>query len=389
MSQFQALDYYGVEELLSSEEKEIRDMVRDFVNKEVMPDIAMHFRKGTFPTHLIPKMGELGMLGANLQGYECAAINNVAYGLLMQELDRADAGLRSFVSVQGALCMYPIYTFGSEEQKQKWLPAMAKGEKIGCFGLTEPDYGSNPGGMTTKAVKKDGGWVINGSKMWITNGNLAHLAIIWAKDEEGKILGFIVETDRKGFSAKEIEGKFSMRASVTSQLFLDDVFVPAENQLPEAGGLKSPLKCLSQARYGIACGSVGTMLACYDEALRYSKDRVQFGKPIAGFQLVQQKLAYMVTEITKAQLLSLQLGRLKDQGKVKPVQISLAKRNNVYHAMQIARMTRDILGGNGIMDEYQAIRHLCNMETVYTYEGTHDIHTLIIGADVTGIQAFS
>lgn len=385
---FQGVDFYQVEELLSEEERQIRNTVREFVEEKIMPDIAMHFRNATFPTHLIPEMGALGLLGANLKGYGCAGVNNVAYGLIMQELERADSGIRSFVSVQGALVMYPIYTFGSEEQKEKWLPSLAKGEVVGCFGLTEPDYGSNPAGMTTKAIRKNGGWTISGSKMWITNGNIADIAIIWAKDEEGQIRGFLVETDRPGFQAKEIQGKFSMRASITSQLFLDNVWIPEENLLPKAKGLKCALMCLNQARYGIAWGVIGAMMACYEEALEYAKNRIQFGKPIASFQLIQEKLVYMVTEITKAQLLALQLGRLKDQGKVHHAQISLAKRNNVYHALQIARLARDILGGNGIVDEYQAIRHMCNLETVITYEGTHNIHTLIVGEHITGISAF-
>ncbi|RME74013.1 MAG: acyl-CoA dehydrogenase [Planctomycetota bacterium] len=389
MAKFQELDYYGIDELFTEEEKEIKNTVRDFVEDKIMPNIHLHFRNATFPTELIPEFGQLGLLGANLKGYGCPGVSNIAYGLIMQELERGDSGIRSFVSVQGALVMYPIYTFGSEEQKEKWLPLLAKGEKVGCFGLTEPDYGSNPGGMTTRAVKKDGGWVINGSKMWITNGNIADIAIIWAKDEEGVVQGFIVETDREGFQAKELEGKFSMRASVTSQLFLDDVWVPAENQLPKARGLKSPLMCLTQARYGISWGVIGAMMACYDEALNYSLNRIQFDKPIASFQLIQEKLVYMVTEITKAQLLAYQLGKLKDAGKFKHTQVSLAKRNNVYQALQIARMARDILGGNGIMDEYQAIRHMCNLETVITYEGTHNIHTLIVGEDITGISAFA
>jgi glutaryl-CoA dehydrogenase len=339
-------------------------------------------------------MAELGLFGANLPDtFGCAGLNNVAYGLIMQELERGDSGVRSFASVQGALVMYPIYSFGSEEQQQRWLPKMASGEVIGCFGLTEPDYGSNPGGMITVAKETRDGWILNGAKMWITNGSTASVAIVWAKtgkqDDVDSIRGFIVPADTKGFSAKDQKGKLSLRASDTSELVLQDVCVPRDALLPKSGGLKSPLMCLTQARYGIAWGAVGAAMACYDEAVRYAKSRVAFGKPIGGFQLQQARLADMLTEITKAQLLCLQLGRLKDQGKASPQQVSLAKRNNVDMATDIARETRRLLGASGILAEYQAMRHLANLESVYTYEGTHDIHTLILGQEITGLDAFN
>jgi glutaryl-CoA dehydrogenase len=336
-------------------------------------------------------MGELGFFGANLHGYGCAGMSNVEYGLMTQELERGDSGVRSFVSVQSALVMYPIYTFGSDEQKDRWLPGMAKGEKLGCFGLTEPDFGSNPGGMRTRAKKDGSEYVLNGEKMWITSGSIADVAVIWAKvdDEEGRVRGFLVETDRPGFSAQDVHGKWSLRASVTSGLSLQDVRVPAENLLPKSGGLKSPLMCLNQARYGIGWGAVGAAMSCYDTALQYAKMRKQFrDMPIAGHQLVQEKLAWMITEISKAQLLSLQVGRLKDAGKVEHQHISMAKRNNVWMALECARMARDILGANGIADDYPIMRHMMNLESVKTYEGTHDIHALIIGESITGIAAF-
>ncbi|RME03418.1 MAG: acyl-CoA dehydrogenase [Planctomycetota bacterium] len=385
---FEGVDYYGVEDLLQPEEREVRDAVREFVSRRCMPLIVEHFRAGTFPEELIPEFGKMGLLGANLRGYGCAGVNNVSYGLMLQEVERCDSGLRSFISVQGALVMYPIWEYGTQEQKERWLPLLAKGEAVGCFGLTEPDYGSNPGGLQTRAVETSSGWRLQGSKMWITNGHIADVAVIWARTEDGVIRGFLVETEREGFEAREIEGKFSMRASITSQIFLDDVEIPRENLLPKAEGLKAALRCLNQARYGIAWGVIGSMMACYREALDYARNRVQFGKPIASFQLVQRKLVYMLTEITKAQLLALQLGRLKDRGELRHTQVSLAKRNNVYHALRIARLARDILGGNGIVDEHHVIRHMCNLETVYTYEGTHDIHTLIVGEDITGFSAF-
>ncbi|MFQ5648707.1 MAG: acyl-CoA dehydrogenase family protein [bacterium] len=386
---FQGLDFYGIENLLSEEERLVRNTVREFIEAEFMPLVRESYRKGEFPVQLIPPIGELGLLGANLSGYGCAGLKPVAYGLISQELERGDSGLRSFVSVQGSLVMYPIHTFGSEAQKQTWLPKLAKGEAIGCFGLTEPDFGSNPSGMRTRAEKTDEGWRLNGSKMWITNGTLADIAVVWAKTEAG-IRGFLVEKGTRGFESKAMHGKLSLRASDTAELLFDNCDIPQENLLPATNGLKSALMCLSQARYGIAWGAIGAAMACYEEALTYARGRVQFdGKPIASHQLVQEKLVYMLTEITKAQLLVLQLGRLKQQDKVTPGQVSLAKRNNVYHALEIARLARQILGANGILDDYQAMRHLCNLETVITYEGTHDIHTLILGNEITGLPAFS
>ena len=403
MGKFQGTDYYNIESLLSDEERMIRDTIRKFVDEKVLPIIEKHNREATFPSNLIPEMAQLGIYGATLKGYGCAGINNVAYGLIMQELERGDSGIRSFASVQSALVMYPIYSFGSEEQKERWLPRLAKGEVIGCFGLTEPDYGSDPGGMLTTAVKNSDHYILRGTKMWITNGSIADLTVVWAKVKDAgaglpagqagmpmapEIRGFLVEKETKGFNSKTVEGKFSFRTSDTAELVFDDCKIPEENLLPKTKGLGSALKCLNQARYGIAWGAVGSAMACYEEALEYAKTRIQFDKPIASFQLVQQKLTYMVTEITKAQLLCIQLGRLKDQGKVTPGQISLAKRNNVYHALEIARSARDLLSANGIVDEYSVGRHMCNLETVKTYEGTHDIHTLIIGEDITGISAF-
>ena len=385
---FAGLDFYGIDDLLTEEERLARDSVRKMVDNEVMPVITEHYKAGTFPMELIPRFGEMGLLGANLTGYGCAGMNHTAYGLVCQELERGDSGIRSFCSVQGSLCMYPIWAFGSEEQKQRWLPKMATGEIIGCFGLTEPDFGSNPNGMVTRAVKlPGGGYRLNGRKRWITNGNLAKVAIIWAK-LDGVIRGFLVPTSTKGFTAQKIEDKFSLRASVTSELILEDVEIGEDGILAGVEGIKGPLSCLTQARSGIAFGVIGAAMACYDCALGYAKERVQFSRPIAGYQLVQEKLVYMVTEITKAQLLALRLMRLKEQKKMSPVQVSLAKRNNCYHALQIARIARDILGGNGIMYEYPISRHMLNLETVYTYEGTHDIHTLIIGQHITGISAF-
>lgn len=388
MSTFTGVDYYGIEELLSPEERLIRDTVRDFVEAEVLPIINRHNRAGTFPVHLISRLGELGVLGANLQGYGCAGINNVAYGLAMQELERGDSAIRSFASVQGPLAMYALHTYGSEAQKRRWLPELATGRKVACFGLTEPDHGSDPGGMETKAVRVGESYVLNGTKLWITNGSIADVAVVWARmgDTFG---GFLVEGGTPGFAARDIHGKLSMRASVTSELTFQDCRIPAENRLPGAEGLKALLSCLNQARYGIAWGAVGAAMACYDAALRYAKARRQFGKSIAGFQLVQQKLVTMLAEITKAQLLCLQLGRLKDAGKLRHTQVSLAKMNNVEQALRIARLARDIHGANGIVDEYPVMRHLCNLETLYTYEGTHDIHTLIVGRDITGIAAFA
>jgi glutaryl-CoA dehydrogenase len=385
---FKELDLYAVDGLYAEDERIVRDSVRRFVDDRVLPVIEEHNRNGTFPKHLIPEMAELGLLGANLHGYGCAGLGAVAYGLIMQELERGDSGLRSFVSVQGALCMYPIFKYGTEEQKQKWLPGMAAGTVIGAFGLTEPDYGSDPGGMLTRARKKGNEWVLNGTKFWITNGSVCDIAIIWAKDDDGVVRGFIVESNRPGFGASDIKGKFSLRASVTSEISLQDVVIPDSNRLPAAEGLAGPLGCLSQARYGIAFGAVGSAQATFHCALEYAKTRVQFGKPIAGFQLVQKKLAEMATEITKAQLLSLQLGRLKEKGEASFVQVSIAKRNNVAMALECARTARDILGANGVHDEYPVGRHMCNLESVYTYEGTHDIHTLILGEKLTGIPAY-
>ena len=385
---YQGVDFYGIDDLLTEEERLTRNSVRSFVSNEVLPIVREHNRAATFPVGLIPKLADLGVLGANLSGYGCAGMGNVAYGLVMQELERGDSGIRSFVSVQGALAMFPIHAYGSAEQKEKWLPQMARGEKIGCFGLTEPDHGSDPASMETRAVRIDGGWRLNGTKMWITNGSIADVAVVWAKTEEG-IRGFLVEKERPGFSARDVEGKWSLRVSVTSELVLEDCEVPEENVLPGVVGMKGPLSCLTQARAGIAWGAVGAACACYDEALRYAKERIQFGKPIASFQLVQAKFAEMLTEITKAQLLALHLGRLKDEGKANYAHVSMAKRNNVAVALDIARTCRDILGANGISDEYHVFRHLCNLETVKTYEGTHDLHTLILGRTITGIPAFS
>jgi glutaryl-CoA dehydrogenase len=384
---FRELDYFATGELYSEEERMAQATVRAFVQSEVMPDIGRHFTAGTFPHHLIARFGQLGLLGASLTGYGCSGMSASTYGLICQELERGDSGIRSFCSVQSSLVMYPIWAFGSEAQKQRWLPDMARGALIGCFGLTEPDFGSNPGGMLTTAVKSPGGYRITGSKRWITNGSIAHLALVWAK-LDGEVRGFLVPTDRRGFTARDIHGKWSLRASVTSELVLEEVEVGEDALLPGVSGLKGPLSCLTQARFGIAYGAVGAMLACYDEALGYAGERVQFSRPIAGYQLVQDKLVTMVSEITKAQLLCARLGRLKEAGVLRPQHVSLAKRNNVYWAREIARTARDILGANGVTDEYQCGRHMLNMESVYTYEGTHDIHTLVVGQDVTGLAAF-
>jgi len=390
---YQGVDFYNVDGLLSEEERAVRDTVRGWVDDHLMPIIGDAYVAGKFPRQLIPGMAELGLFGANLpEEYGCAGLNNVAYGLIMQELERGDSGVRSFASVQGALVMYPIYAFGSDDQKMKWLPPMAGGTVIGCFGLTEPDYGSNPAGMITVAKETKDGWTLNGAKMWITNGSTAQVAIIWAKigakDDQNSIRGFLVPTDTKGFSAKDQKGKLSLRASDTSELVLQDVHLPKDALLPKSAGLKSPLMCLTQARYGISWGAVGAAMACYDEAVSYAKNLIMFGKPIGGFQLQQARLAEMLTEITKAQLLCLQLGRLKDAGTMTPQQVSLAKRNNVSMATDIAREARRLLGANGILAEYQAMRHLANLESVYTYEGTHDVHTLVLGQEITGLSAF-
>ena len=384
---FRELDYYAIDELYSEEERMARDTVRAFVTAEVMPDIGKHFTAGTFPTQLIRRFGALGLLGASLTGYGCSGMSATAYGLICQELERGDSGIRSFCSVQSSLVMYPIWAFGTEAQKERWLPGMARGELVGCFGLTEPDYGSNPSGMLTTAVRDGDGFRLNGTKRWITNGSIAQLALVWAK-LDGDVRGFLVPTSSAGFTARDIHGKWSLRASVTSELIMEDCRVGADALLPGVAGLKGPLSCLTQARFGIAFGAVGAMLACYDEALGYAQERVQFSKPIAGYQLVQGKLVEMVNEITKAQLLDLRLGRLKEKGALRPQQVSLAKRNNVYWAREIARTARDILGANGVTDEYQCGRHMLNLESVYTYEGTHDIHTLVVGQDVTGHAAF-
>lgn len=388
MFPFRGVDYLEIDSLLSDEEKLVRRTVREFVDKEVIPHIEEWSREGKFPKHLVPLMGELGFFGANLQGYGCAGMSNVQYGLIMQELERGDSGLRSFVSVQGALVMYPIHTYGSEEQKERWLPSLQQGKAIGCFGLTEPDFGSNPAGMRTRAVKDGGHYILNGEKTWITSGTIADVALVWARAEDG-IRGFLVESGTLGFTSKDIKGKMSLRASVTSSLSLQDVRVPASAMLPNVKGLKGPLACLTQARYGIGWGAIGAAMACYNESLEYAKTRKQFDeKPIASHQLVQAKFADMITEITKAQLLALQVGRLKDQGRADFAHVSMAKRNNVKIALDIARAARDILGANGVADEYPIFRHMCNLESVYTYEGTHNIHTLIIGERVTGIPAY-
>jgi len=365
----------------------VRSTVGRFVDERFLPIVAEHYERATFPMEIVRELARLGVFGMHLQGYGAAGMSNVMYGLACQELERGDSGLRSFVSVQGSLCMFPIHRYGSEEQKQRWLPFMARGEVIGCFGLTEPEFGSNPAGMATRARRDGSDWVITGTKRWITNGNVAHLAIIWARTEQG-IRGFLVETGTRGFEARLIHHKLSMRASVTSELVLDDVRIPASNELPEARGLKAPLSCLNEARYGIVWGVLGAAIACYRSALDYAKARVQFDKPIAGYQLTQEKLVNMLTEITKAQLLALQLGRLKDQGKASATQISMAKLNNVREALRIARDARTILGANGISLEYPVMRHMNNLETVLTYEGTSEIHMLAIGEEITGIGAF-
>ncbi len=389
MSDFLGTDYYNLDTLLSEEELAVQKMTREFVESEFMPVVTAHHRDGTFPTDLIPMIGELGFFGANLpEEYGCAGLNNVAYGLVMYELERGDSGLRSMASVQGGLVMYPIYSYGSEEQKQQWLPRLAKGGAIGCFGLTEPDFGSDPSGMITRAQKTDGGYALNGSKMWITNGTIADVAVVWAKDDEGVIRGFLVEQGTPGFTTQKMHGKFSLRASDTAELIFDDCNIPEENVLPGVQGMKGPLSCLTQARYGIAWGTVGAAAACYEIALKYAQERIQFEKPIASFQLIQKNLVDMVAEITKAQLLVLQLGRLKDQDRMRHQQVSMAKMNNVAMARDIARTARETLGANGIMDDYHIIRHMMNLESVYTYEGTHEIHTLVVGADITGIDAF-
>ena len=383
---YQALDLYDVDSLLTDEERLVRDSVREFVDERIMPSIAKHFRDGTFPREMANEMGELGLLGAALDGYGCAGMGYVSYGLICQELERGDSGMRSFCSVQGSLVMYPIHAFGSEEQKQKWLPKLATGEAIGCFGLTEPDFGSDPGGMITTATPTSDGWLLNGSKMWITNGCMADVAVVWAKTPDG-IRGFLVEKGMPGYTTQEIEAKWSLRASVTSELYFDDVALPADAILPKTVGLKNALMCLSSARFGIAWGALGAAMDCYDEALTHSKTRIVYGQPIGRFQLVQNKLVEMASEITKGQLLALRLGRLKEAGNEHFSQISLAKRNNVAIALDAARQCRDILGASGITHEYNCGRHMANLESVITYEGTHDIHALIVGNHLTGLNA--
>jgi glutaryl-CoA dehydrogenase len=389
MQPFRGVDYLLVDSLFNEQELLVRQTARQFVDDRVMPVIRDCFRDARFPSELIPELGRLGFLGANLEGYGCAGMSNVEYGLIMQELERGDSGLRSFVSVQGALVMYPILKYGSEEQKQRWLPKLQSGEAVGCFGLTEPDFGSNPGGMKTTARRQGDCWVLNGEKTWITNGTPAQVAVVWARADDGAIRGFLVEKGRPGYSTSDIHGKWSMRASVTSSLSFSDCRIPASNVLPGATGLKGPLACLSQARYGIGWGVIGAAMDCYETARQYSIVRKQFDdRPIASHQLVQEKLAWMITEITKAQLLAVHAGRLKDQGKIEPAHISMLKRNNATIALECARLSRDLLGANGITDEYPIMRHLCNLETVKTYEGTDHIHTLVIGERVTGIAAY-
>ena len=388
MSRFPGVDFVDFDALLSDEERLVRDTVRAFVDDKVMPLITEAHREARFPMQLVPEMGELNLFGATISEYGLPGLNNVAYGLIMQELERCDSGLRSFVSVQSALVMYPIYTFGSQAQRDRWIPALASGEAIGCFGLTEPDFGSNPGGMRTRARRDGDSWVLDGAKQWITNGSLADVAVVWAKTDDG-VRGFLVEKGTPGFTASDQHGKFSLRASVTSELGFSDCRIPAENLLPETSGLKNALMCLNQARYGIAWGGLGAAMDCYVCARDYAKERIQFGgRPIAAHQLVQEKLVWMLSEITKGQLLALQLGRLKDQGRLKHYHVSLGKRNNVWVARECAKLAREILGANGIVDDYPVIRHMLNIESVYTYEGTHDIHGLVLGEYITGIPAF-
>jgi glutaryl-CoA dehydrogenase len=389
MPSFPGVDFIEFDSLLNDEEKLVRHTARQFVDNEILPIIEKHSREATFPMQLVPQLGELGFFGANLQGYGCAEMSNVAYGLMNQELERGDSGLRSFVSVQTGLVMYPIHSYGSDAQKNKWLPLLQEGKAIGCFGLTEPQFGSNPGGMLTRAVKKAGTYVLNGEKMWITNGSLADVSVVWAKCEDEKVRGFLVEKGAPGFKAWDVHGKWSLRASVTSGLSLSDCEISEANLLPGVTGLRGPLSCLNQARYGIGWGALGAAMACYDTALQYAKTRKQFAnKPIASHQLVQEKLAWMITEITKGQLLALHVGRLKDQGKAEAAHVSMLKMNNVAIALETARKARDILGANGIVDDYCVMRHMNNLESVYTYEGTNDIHKLIIGEKITGIAAF-
>ena len=387
MAEFGGVDFLRLDELLSDEERLARATVREFVSKEFLPRIQEHIRRdGSFPMELVPAMAELGLFGANLSGYGCAGMNNVAYGLVMQELERGDSGLRSFASVQGSLVMYPIHAHGSDEQKERWLPELAAGRAIGCFGLTEPDFGSHASGMRTKADRRGSSWVLNGTKRWITNGSVSDVAVVWARTEDG-IRGFLVEKDRAGFETSDMKGKFSLRGSITSELYLQDVEIPDENRLPKAEGMKGPLSCLTQARYGIAWGAIGAAMACYEEAVEYTREREVQGGSLAGKQLTQDKLVFMLTEITKAQLLALRVAQIKDAGELHHTMVSMIKRNNVDIALQVARLARDLLGANGIVDDYQAMRHMVNLETVRTYEGTHDVHTLILGEHITGHRA--
>ena len=382
-------DFYSITDLLTDEELLIQQTANDFVKAEFMPLISQHYENGTFPMELIPKLGELGFMGSSLpEESGGAGVSNVAYGLILHELERGDSGLRSFASVQGSLVMYPIHAYGSDDQKAKWLPGLGAGNLIGCFGLTEPNFGSNPGGMTTRCKRDGDNWIINGNKMWITNGSLADVALVWARDEEGIVRGFLLEKGMDGFSSSDIHGKLSLRASVTSELSMDNVKVKDSSRLPNIEGLKGPLSCLTQARYGIAWGMVGAAVDCYNTALNYAKERKQFSKPIAGYQLTQAKLADMVTSITESQLLVYRLGRLKDEGKMTFQQVSMAKRNNCSIARDIAKLSREILGGNGIVGDYSPIRHMANIESVYTYEGTHEMHSLIIGENITGLSAY-
>lgn len=390
MAAFPGVDFLDLDSSFSNEELLARRTARQFVDERVLPMICKHYEEATFPLELVPQLGELGFFGANLKGYGCAELSNVAYGLVMQELERGDSGLRSFVSVQSALVMFPIYAYGSDAQKDKWLPLLQSGKAIGCFGLTEPQFGSNPSGMLTRAVKRGDRYVLNGEKMWITSGSIADVAVVWSKCEDDRVRGFLVEKGTKGFATRDVHGKLSMRASITSGLSFSDCEIPAENVLPGIDGLRGPLSCLTQARYGIGWGGIGAAMACYDTALQYTKMRKQFAnKPIASHQLVQDKLAWMITEISKAQVLALQVGRLKDQNRAQPVQISMLKMNNVWMAIEVARRARELLGANGIVDDYGVMRHMNNLESVYTYEGTHDIQRLIIGEHITGIAAFA
>ena len=383
------IDYLDISSQFSEDEIMIQHSVREFVDNEAMPIIDEHFKNATFPDELIPQFANMNLLGVNLpEEYGCGGMSHVAYGLVCQELESCDSGIRSFVSVQGSLVMYPIFSYGSEEQKKRWLPKLASGEAIGCFGLTEPDYGSNPAGMVTTAKKTDGGYILNGTKMWITNGTVADIAVVWAKTEDGVVRGFIVEKGTEGFNAPKMKNKWSLRASITSELIFDNAFIPDENILPNVEGMKGPLGCLTQARYGIGWGAIGAAMAVYEASLKYAKERIQFDKPIASFQLVQEKLVWMLSEITKGQMMNLQVGRLKDSGDMKFQQVSMIKRNNVWVARECCKLARDIHGANGISGEYPIMRHLMNIESVYTYEGTHDMHTLILGHDITGIPAF-